>query len=117
MGAKEIKQKLFGDFINYLKTMGVNDGNFSMDVWMSKAFDILYAEYLKQIETSKEALNVLNKIPIEYLEKIIKEKKEIQKKRQDDENKASKEIEKERKNVIDLQNKKREKENNGKDIS
>ena len=65
MKAKDLRTQVFGDFENWLVKQKVvvkeflgEQNPFSMDVWMNKVFDVLYAQYER--EKQKEQIRANN---------------------------------------------------------
>ena len=110
MKAQEIKKHLFKDFIEYLKSQGVSDDQFSMDVWMSKVWDVYYDMYVAVKKNEDTIERTVKNTSLETLELFLKMKKEMiedKQKKEDEENKqAKKDIEKERERLLKEKNKK-----------
>ena len=73
MKAQEIKEKFFKPFIDFLDKIGIGD-HFSMDIWMSKAWDRLY-EAFQESEKDNYAVNkYLTMMTVEDARKFLAEK-------------------------------------------
>ena len=71
LSAKELKKTMFGGFIKFLDNIGVGDP-FSMDVWMSKALDLLQKQYDEEVKIN----TFLAHMPLTAAEDLVKRKKE-----------------------------------------
>ncbi len=80
MKSQEIYDQYFGEFEKWLKSKGL-EATFSMDVKMSKVFDMLYQEYSQQVQYNKAAENIFNAISIDNLKDIIKEREKLESKK------------------------------------
>jgi len=103
MKAKELKEKVFDDFIKWLDKNGIGD-HFSMDVWMSKVWDQYYNLFAEEMNTTNKVAQIMSKIPFEQLEKGYNVRKEQRAKFKLEEEKAKKNIEKEREKIAKEKN-------------
>ena len=73
---KEFRQKMYGHFYEYIKTMGIDPDRFSWDAWETFMLDRLYERYQKDDEFAVQ----MHSIPDNVLEEILKQRKAKQSK-------------------------------------
>lgn len=87
MKAEEIKKAIFKDFIEHLKTKGIDDKQFPLDIWMAKCWEFYYSNYLndKKLANDRNYLQnqVLNLFTAAQLEDILKAREAIEKKQKE----------------------------------
>jgi len=108
MKAEDIKKTLFEGFLKWLEETKMGD-HFSMDVWMTKAWDHLFAKYVEDAKGTIASARALDNLSTQAIEGYIKGRKtkeeQDKKKTEEEEKKASESIEKTRKEM--LENKKK----------
>ena len=73
MGARDLKEKFFSSFIEWLDKKGYGD-HFSLDVWMVKVWEVLYTQYIKEIEEQNNMFKTIQKMSTPALKSIVKER-------------------------------------------
>ena len=82
MKAEDLKKAYFGPFVKWLEGRKIGD-HFSMDVWMSGVFSLMYAEFQKEMQAkidNQKLEQFVLKQPIDKLKEIVKQKEEVEKK-------------------------------------
>ena len=83
MTAEELKKQCFGDFLEHLKEKNIGD-HFSMDIWMTKVWELLYGQFIEARKRHLQKDAVLQSMSEEDIKKAMdfkKELKDLQKKK------------------------------------
>ena len=75
--AKNLRESVFADFIKWLEFKKVPVETFSMDVWMSKAFDVVYDQYAKDRQAEQTKLKAFELLSEDELSQMVEHKKRI----------------------------------------
>jgi len=72
MKAKELRDHLYGDFIKWLEDKHkVDQHTFSMDVWMTKCWELLYGQYQQDMKAEATIDTVLQHAPREKIKAFL----------------------------------------------